>query len=305
MGVKWQVTKNVTALEKTPAGAYIAAMMDTRPPQTPSAGLPFLKMHGLGNDFVVIDARSGDDPVTPALARALGDRHHGVGFDQLAVIRPSEKADFTLEFWNSDGSKAGACGNATRCVSDWMMHQLGRDSLRLVTERGELVARRREDGLVSVNMGAPLLERDQIPVNADPMALPLEGSPVAIGMGNPHCVYFVENAEAVDVAGLGAQIERDPHFPERTNVEFASILGPDHLRMRVWERGAGITLACGSGTCATAVAAHLKGITGRHVIVDVDGGRLEIDWREDGVWMTGPTALVFEGRLSPEFLAGL
>ncbi|RLL63828.1 diaminopimelate epimerase [Paenirhodobacter hankyongi] len=273
--------------------------------RTPSAGLPFLKMHGLGNDFVVIDARTGDDPVTPALARALGDRHRGVGFDQLAVIRPATETDFTLEFWNSDGSIAGACGNATRCVSDWMMRALGRDAVSLTTARGTLYARRRDDGLVSVNMGAPILDAAAIPVAGDPMALPLAGAPVAVGMGNPHCIYFVEDAEAVDVAGLGAVIEHDPLFPERTNVEFASRLGPDHLRMRVWERGAGITLACGSGTCATAVAAHLKGLTGRHVIVDVDGGRLEIDWREDGVWMTGPTALVFEGRLTPAFLAAV
>lgn len=269
------------------------------------AGLPFFKMHGLGNDFVVIDAREGDDPVTPALARALGDRHRGVGFDQLAVIRPAQDADFTLEFWNSDGSKAGACGNATRCVSDWMMRRLGKTALTLITERGTLAAVRRADGLVSVNMGAPLLEPEAIPVLADPLALPLEGDPVAVGMGNPHCIYFVPNAEAVDVAGIGAAIEHDPLFPERTNVEFASVIGPDHLRMRVWERGAGITLACGSGTCATAVAAHLKGLTGRHVIVDVDGGRLEIDWRPDGVWMTGPVAHVFDAVLSPAFLASL
>ena len=268
-----------------------------------SSGLPFLKMHGLGNDFVVIDARQGDDPVTPALAQALGDRHRGVGFDQLAVIRPARDTDFTLEFWNSDGSRAGACGNATRCVSDWMMRQLGRDSVSLTTERGTLHALRRADGLVSVNMGAPILEAAGVPVAADPMALPIEGAPVAVGMGNPHCIFFVADAEAVDVEGIGPGIEHHPLFPERTNVEFASLIGPDHLRMRVWERGAGITLACGSGTCATAVAAHLKGLTGRHVIVDVDGGRLEIDWREDGVWMTGPTALVFEGRLTPAFLS--
>ena len=273
--------------------------------RAPLPCLSFMKMHGLGNDFVVIDAREGRDPVTPALARALGDRHRGVGFDQLAVILPGQGTDFTLEFWNSDGSKAGACGNATRCVSDWMMRQLGRNDVSLTTERGTLAAVRRADGLVSVNMGAPILDAAAIPVAADPMALPLAGDPVAVGMGNPHCIYFVEDAEAVDVAGLGPLIERDPIFPERTNVEFAAVVAPDHLRMRVWERGAGITLACGSGTCATAVAAHLRGLTGRHVIVDVDGGRLEIDWRADGVWMTGPTALVFTAELTADFLAGL
>ncbi len=269
------------------------------------AGLRFCKMHGLGNDFVVIDARRGADPVTPALARAVGDRHRGVGFDQLAVILPAEGTDFRLEFWNADGSKAGACGNATRCVADLMMRDLGKQSVRLQTERGELSALRRADGLVSVNMGPPLLEAAAIPVLGDPLALPLAGDPVAVGMGNPHCVFFVPDAETVEVATLGPGIENDPLFPERTNVEFASVIAPDHLRMRVWERGAGITLACGSGTCATAVAAHLRGLTGRRVAVDVDGGRLEIDWREDGVWMTGQTAFVFEGTLSPAFLASL
>lgn len=273
--------------------------------QIPSAGLHFMKMHGLGNDFVVIDARQGDDPVTPALARALGDRNRGVGFDQLAVIRSDPGVDFGLEFWNADGTRAGACGNATRCVSDWMMRRLNKDSVVLRTARGTLAAQRRADGLVSVNMGAPLLDWAQIPLARamETAHLPLEGDPVAIGMGNPHCVFFVPDAEAVDVAGRGAQIENDPLFPEATNVEFASLTGPDRLRMRVWERGAGITLACGSGTCATAVAAHLRGLTGRQVVVDVDGGTLWIDWREDGVWMTGPVAHVFDGVLPPEFLA--
>jgi len=276
-------------------------MENTRAP----LGLPFMKMHGLGNDFVVIDARNGDDPVTPALARALGDRNRGVGFDQLAVILPAQGADFRIKFWNSDGTEAGACGNATRCVSDYMMAQMGVNEVTLVTQRGQLSAVRRADGLVSVNMGAPILDAPLIPVNGDPMALPLAGDPVAVGMGNPHCVFFVEDAETVDVAGWGAQVEHDPLFPEATNVEFASLTGPDHLRMRVWERGTGITLACGSGTCAAAVAAHLRGLTGRKVVVDVDGGTMEIDWREDGVWMTGATAHVFSGHLTPAFLASL
>ncbi len=276
-------------------------MENTRAP----LGLPFMKMHGLGNDFVVIDARNGDDPVTPALARALGDRNRGVGFDQLAVILPAQGADFRIKFWNSDGTEAGACGNATRCVSDYVMAQMGVNEVTLVTQRGQLSAVRRADGLVSVNMGAPILDAPLIPVNGDPMALPLAGDPVAVGMGNPHCVFFVEDAETVDVAGWGAQVEHDPLFPEATNVEFASLTGPDHLRMRVWERGTGITLACGSGTCAAAVAAHLRGLTGRKVVVDVDGGTMEIDWREDGVWMTGATAHVFSGHLTQAFLASL
>ncbi len=276
-------------------------MMNMRTPKE----LPFMKMHGAGNDFVVIDSRGRDAVTTPALARALGDRNRCVGFDQLAEIRDSDVADFALDFWNSDGSRAGACGNATRCVSDYMMRQLGRDAVTLVTARGELRAVRRADGLVSVNMGHPQRDWAEVPLAhaVDTAHLPLPGDPMAVGMGNPHCVFFVPDAEAVDVTTEGRRFEVDPLFPQKTNVEFASIIGPNHLRMRVWERGAGITLACGSGACATAVAAHLRGLTGRQVQLDLDGGRLDIDWREDGVWMTGPVAHVFDAVLTADFLA--
>lgn len=275
---------------------------------TSTHGLAFQKMHGLGNDFVIIDSR-GRPPalgavVTPALARALGDRNRGVGFDQLAEIRDADGADFTLDFWNADGSRAGACGNATRCVSDLVMRQTGQDGVSLLTTRGGLSAQRL-NGMVSVNMGHPQRDWADIPLSqaVDPLHLPLDGDPAAIGMGNPHCVFFVPDAEAIALTTLGPQFETDPLFPQKTNVEFASIIAPDHLRMRVWERGAGVTLACGSGACAVAVAAHLRGLTGRQVRLDVDGGTLEIDWRDDGVWMTGPVAYVFDGTLSPEFLA--
>lgn len=270
-----------------------------------SPGLGFLKMHGAGNDFVVIDSRGRGAVTTPALAQALGDRHRGVGFDQLAEIRDSDEADFALDFWNSDGSRSGACGNATRCVSDHVMRGLGRDQVSLVTARGRLVAVRRPDGLVSVNMGPPQLLWSDIPLAhaVDRAHLPLPGDPAAVGMGNPHCIHFVAEAEAVDLANRGREIEHHPLFPQRTNVEFASLLGPDRLRLRVWERGAGITLACGSGACATAVAAAERGLTGRRVTLEMDGGTLEADWREDGVWLSGPVAQVFEGRLSPAMMA--
>lgn len=273
----------------------------------PPSGLPFLKMHGAGNDFVVLDARLGGVVLSSALVRALGDRHRGAGFDQLVLIEPDAEAAARLTFYNADGSTAGACGNATRCVARLIMDETGATRLSLRTERGLLAAEDAGGGLTRVNMGAPQLGWAELPLAraADPLHLPLPGDPVGVGMGNPHCVHFVPDAEAVDVAALGPSIEHHPLFPQATNVEFASLTAPDHLRMRVWERGTGITLACGSGTCATAVAAHLRGLTGRHVIVDVDGGRLEIDWRADGVWMTGPTALVFTGVLTPEFLAAL
>lgn len=291
-------------LAKSCGAAYMRVMDQMRTP----SGLGFMKMHGAGNDFVVIDSRGREAPVvTPVLARALGDRNRGVGFDQLAEIRDSDAADFALDFWNNDGSRAGACGNATRCVSDYMMRQLGKTAVSLVTARGGLSAVRLADGRVSVNMGAPQLDWAEVPLDraVDTLHLPLAGDPVAVGMGNPHCVLFVPNAEAVDLASIGPGYEHDPLFPQRTNVEFASLIGPDHLRMRVWERGAGVTLACGSGACATAVAAHLRGLTGRQVRLDLDGGVLEIDWRDDGVWMTGPVAHVFDGWLTAEFLAAL
>lgn len=272
---------------------------------TPQTGLPFMKMHGAGNDFVVIDSRGRGAVMTAGLARALGDRNRGVGFDQLAEITDSDVADFGLVFWNSDGSQAGACGNATRCVSDYVMRGLGSDSVSLVTARGGLRAKRLPDGRVSVNMGQPQMDWREIPLarEVDTRHLPLAGDPIAVGMGNPHSVRFVPEAEAVDLAAVGPGHEHDPLFPQRTNVEFASLLGPDHLRMRVWERGTGITLACGSGACATAVASHLRGLTGRHVVLEADGGTLEVDWREDGVWLTGPVARVFDGVLSPDYIA--
>lgn len=260
------------------------------------SSLPFVKMHGAGNDFVVIDRRGGGDPVTPALARALGDRHRGVGFDQLAELVPDAGADLGLIFWNADGTTAGACGNATRCVAARVMAETGTDRLRLRTERGMLVAERR-DGALWVNMGPPVLDWAGIPLAraVDPLHLPLPGDPVAVGMGNPHCVHVVPHADAVDLPTLGPRVERDPLFPQRTNVEFASLLGPDRLRLRVWERGTGVTLACGSGACATAVAAHLRGLTGRRVAIQADGGELAVHWQDDGVWLTGPVATVFHG----------
>jgi len=268
-------------------------------------GLPFLKMHGLGNDFVVIDRRGGGAVVSPALARALGDRHRGVGFDQLVVIEPSERADAKLTFLNSDGSISAACGNASRCVARLLMDETGRASVTLETERGLLPALDAGGGLVSVNMGPPQLDWREIPLagETDTLHLPIPGDPAAVGMGNPHAVFFVEDAEAVALAEDGAAIEHHPLFPEATNVEYVSSLGPERLRMRVWERGAGITLACGSGACAVAVAAHRRGLTGRKVEIVVDGGTLSLDWRDDGVWMTGPTALVFAGTLSEQMMA--
>ncbi|MGP1356421.1 diaminopimelate epimerase [Roseicyclus sp.] len=274
------------------------------------SGLPFMKMHGLGNDFVVIDARVSARAVTPALARALADRHRGVGFDQLAVIEPgdgTDDADLKLTFFNADGSLSAACGNATRCIARHEMEARGVAELTLRTERGLLQARAVGAELTSVNMGQPMTDWREIPLaeQADTLHLPLPGDPVATSMGNPHCTFFVEDAEAVDLAARGAETEVHPLFPQRTNVQFASLLGPDHLRMRVWERGVGVTLASGSSSCAVAVAAARRGLTGRKVRITLDGGDILVEWRETGVWMTGPTAHVFSGVLTAQFLEGL
>jgi diaminopimelate epimerase len=298
LGVKG---KSVQVFQNRAARRICRGMKDT----TPQTGLPFMKMHGAGNDFVVIDSRGRGAVMTAGLARVLGDRNRGVGFDQLAEITDADGADFGLVFWNSDGSQAGACGNATRCVSDHVMRGLGVDRVSLTTARGELQAERLSDGRVSVNMGPPQLDWQDIPLDraVDPQHLPLPGDPVAVGMGNPHCVHFVHDADAVDLAALGPAIEHDPLFPERANVEFASLISPCTIRLRVWERGTGITLACGSGACATAVAAHLRGLTGPRVAIQMDGGVLEADWRDDGVWLTGPVARVFDGVLSADYVA--
>lgn len=268
--------------------------------------LPFMKMHGLGNDFVVLDARTHEIDVTPELAQALGDRHQGVGFDQLAVMSGGA-SELHLTFYNADGSRSAACGNATRCIARYVMQEAGKSSLRITTERGELAAQDMGNGLTSVNMGHPQLSWEEIPLSheMDTLALPIDGSPVATGMGNPHCTFFVDDVMAVDLAAFGAAHEHHPLYPERTNVQIAQIIAPDHIRMRVWERGVGVTLASGSSSCATAVAAARRGLTGRSVQIELDGGTLTVDWREDGVWMTGPTVHVFSGVLTPSFLANL
>ncbi|MEX0281045.1 MAG: diaminopimelate epimerase [Arenibacterium sp.] len=265
--------------------------------------LPFMKMHGLGNDFVVIDARDEAVAVSASLARALADRHKGVGFDQMALITQDE-AKVHLTFYNADGSVSAACGNATRCIARYLMTQTSAQNVQLATDRGLLVARDAGNGMTSVNMGPPQLEWQNIPLAQalDTLSLPIDGAPVATGMGNPHCSFFVDDVMAIDLENRGRDMERHPLFPERTNVQFAQIVAPDHIRMRVWERGVGVTLASGSSSCAVAVAAARRGLTGRSVRVTLDGGDIDIDWRSDGVWMTGPTMHVFSGTLTREFL---
>ena len=267
-------------------------------------GVPFLKMHGLGNDFVIIDARETESPITSQVAKAIGDRHFGVGYDQLVVMTNSQKADVELIFWNSDGSLSDACGNASRCVARLIMDENNSEEITLKTGSGVLLARKGSNGFISVNMGHPQLDWDLIPLKekVDLLELPIEGRPAAVGMGNPHCVFVVDDVNLVELVSWGSKIETHELFPKKTNVEFIQIIDQKNIRQRTFERGAGVTLACGSGACAVAVVAHLKGLTERNVNIYLDGGQLSIDWSEDGIWMTGPTSFVFKGILSSEFL---
>ena len=246
--------------------------------------IKFRKMHGLGNDFVIMDAI----PLKKMDIQRICDRNRGVGCDQLIVLEPSARADIFMRIYNPDGSQAGACGNATRCVADIVMTDKGQKECTIETVSGILSCRHAGEKRVTVDMGVPKVGR-----------VDLAGDPVTVDVGNPHCVFFVEDAQTADVAGIGPSIETHPLFLNRTNVEFVSVLGKDHLRMRVWERGAGITQACGTGACASAVAAITRGLTGRKVTVTLDGGDLTIEWREaDGhIFMTGPLEYVFEGTI--------
>lgn len=269
-----------------------------------TSSLRFLKMHGAGNDFVIVDARCGADPISPAVARAIGDRHRGVGFDQLAVIHADAEADARLVFWNSDGSTAGACGNATRCVARVLMDETGQDALILRTDFGNLACEAAGD-LIRVNMGQPILDWQSIPLSrdVDTLHLPLDGDPAACSMGNPHCTFFVDDAQRADVTSIGYRTEHDPLFPQRTNVQIVQVLDRSRARVRVWERGVGTTLASGTSACAVVVNASRRGLMDRKADVILEGGTLNIDWRDDGVWMTGPTATAFEGTLDPSLLS--
>ncbi|MBF0093930.1 MAG: diaminopimelate epimerase [Alphaproteobacteria bacterium] len=269
-------------------------------------GVPFVKMHGLGNDFVVLDARSRAFSLDADRIRAIADRHTGVGCDQLVVMGPARagEADVFMSIYNADGDEVSACGNATRCVGALVMNEGGGDRVVVETRAGLLDARRAEGGGVEVDMGPARLEWDEIPLSrrVDTLHLPLIrgplADPVGVSMGNPHAVFFVPDVHAVDLTSHGPVLEHDPLFPERANIEAVQVLDRARLRMRVWERGTGITRACGTGACAALVAAARRGLADRRAEVILDGGSLEIEWRGDGrVMMTGPVAASFSGVL--------
>jgi len=259
--------------------------------------LPFIKMHGLGNDFIVLDGREQSLPeMTGTTARALADRREGIGCDQVIVLEPSDTADFRMRIFNSDGSEVGACGNASRAVA--LLHGVPAQ----VETGGGVIALEPATQGASVDMGAPRFDWDAIPLaypmdtGAMPVGWDALEAPMAVNVGNPHVVFFVEDANAVDLSAIGPVIETDPLFPQAINVNVASLAGENHLNLHVWERGAGLTRACGTGACATAVAAMAKGIVQSPVRVSLPGGDLEIAWQKGGtIRMTGPATEAFRG----------
>lgn len=284
------------------------------------SGMPFLKMHGLGNDFVVLDARQAAVDLTPARRRAIADRRLGVGCDQLIVLEPptEREADVFMRIYNPDGSEAGACGNATRCVASVLMAERGGEAAVVQTVAGLLEAEKVGVGgnglpVISVDMGPARLDWRDVPVSVacDTLHLPLAmgpyGDPVGCSMGNPHATFFVDDVALLDdkpIREFGPQLEQHKLFPEKANVGFARLTGTDRLRLRMWERGAGQTLACGSGACAAIVAAARRGLTSRKAEIVMDGGTLTMEWLRDGhVLMTGGVAQSFTGTLDPALLA--
>ena len=290
-------------------------------------GLPFTKMHGLGNDFVVIDARSGKPAagaeITAARAAAIADRHTGVGCDQFIIIEDvpagdadaPESAHAFMRIRNADGGEVDACGNATRCIGAVLLDEIEGDEVRVRTGADLLTVKRAGYGLVTVDMGIPSGDWDQIPLAAEADTLHLDLScgplsdPAAVSLGNPHATFFVNDVDEVPIALVGPELEHNPVFPERANIGVAQILTTDRMRLRVWERGVGLTLACGTGACAAVVNANRRDLAGKRMLVEVDGGELMIDWREDRpgeqgrVFMTGPAATSFAGILDESLLS--
>lgn len=275
--------------------------------------MKFAKMNGLGNEIAVLDARDRPLTLNASAVEALAVPGKGIGFDQLMVLLPPKNplADVYTEIWNADGSKVAACGNGSRCVAWYVMREMNRENLVIETEAGLLGAISVGPNRISVDMGEPIFDWERVPMSermdtvrielqVGPIDDPVLHGPGVVSMGNPHCVFFVQDAELAPVEAVGPMIEYHPLFPERTNVGFAEIVARDHIRLRVWERGAGLTKACGTGACAALVAAVRRRLCDRTATVQVDGGMLQIEWRESDnhVIMTGAVALESEGTLS-------
>ena len=275
--------------------------------------LSFVKMNGAGNDFVVVNALETPFGPTTERVRAIADRRTGEGCDQLIAMEPSDTADAFMRVWNANGGQVETCGNALRCVGWLLLQSSGKDRVIIDTLAGPTAARRGADGRITVDMGAPRLDWEQIPLDeamdtrgielqVGPIDAPVLHTPGAVSMGNPHVVFFMDHApDDAFVRGTGSLIEHHPRFPEGVNVGFAHVVAPDRIRLRVWERGAGLTKACGTGACAALVATARRGLTARQAVVEVDGGELTIEWDEASghVFMTGPVEVERVGVLAP------
>jgi diaminopimelate epimerase len=284
---------------------------------TGTGTIGFRKMNGLGNDFVVLDARARALRLAPDMVRAIADRKEGVGCDQIIALEPSRKADVFMRIWNADGGEVGACGNAARCVAGLVAAERGEPKVSIETESAVLGATVNDDGSVTVDMGSPRFAWDEIPLSGPfhdtrrielqvgPIDAPVLHTPSVVNVGNPHCLFIVDDVAAHDLARFGPMLEHHPLFPERANISLVQVTGPDALKVRTWERGAGLTRACGTAACAAAIAAARRELVGRKVKVSLPGGDLNVEWREsDGhILMTGPYALDFEGTLPEELFA--
>lgn len=280
-------------------------------------GTPFLKMNGLGNDFVVLDKRAQDLAISGEAARWIADRRAGIGCDQIIVLEPPQVgADVTMRIWNADGGEVEACGNATRCIAQLLAQEIGRNEIVIDTMAGRLRCAVLPDERVTVDMGEPKFDWQDIPlaermdtrnidVKVGPIDAPVLFGPSAVNVGNPHCIFFVPDVAAHDLAKIGPMLEYHPMFPQRANISLAQVRDKSHIRLRVWERGVGITHACGTAACATLAAAARKKLTNRKAEVELEGGTLTIEWRESDnhILMTGPAALNFRGELPMDLSA--
>lgn len=273
--------------------------------------IPFRKMNGLGNDFVIIDARQNDVLLSTDQIRHISDRENGIGCDQVIKLEQPSQGDVFMRIYNADSSEVDACGNATRCVAVLMVAENARPNSVIETNAGLLGAIMNEDMSVTIDMGTPRFDWQDIPLSEEfrdtrmielqvgPIDDPILHSPSAVNVGNPHAIFWVDDIKAYDLSAIGPVLENHPLFPERANISLAHVTADDALTLKVWERGAGLTKACGTAACAAAVAAARKRLTGRHVTVTLPGGDLRIDWREtdDHILMTGPIELEYEGEL--------
>jgi diaminopimelate epimerase len=283
------------------------------------SGIPFRKMNGLGNDFVVLDLRTHALNLNEGLVRAISNRETGIGCDQFITIEPARHGgDVFMGIRNQDGGIVEACGNATRCIGQIVLDETGKDAVTIETLGGDLVASASGDTLITVDMGEPRLKWNEIPLSEEfqdtraielevgPLGAPIMHSPAVVNVGNPHAIFFVRDIDAIDLGRIGPMLEHHPLFPERANISVAQVIDRTHVRIKVWERSAGLTLACGTAACATVVAAVRRRQTERNITVTLPGGDLQLEWRESNnrIYMTGPATLDYEGELDQRFLSG-